>query len=175
MTTKHIIKVLNIDWDTDGETPDLPSEMIVFPLAAGIEDPAEDLADWLSDKFGWCVNSVKFAEIEHGEYQVGLKKTLFMVEGPQPNGESTSMMVVAADPIVAQALYLESVLMNEWYERDDIPGYNFNVFHIHPLGSEYDSAGSGVIPWEQIHQTEFNAENKEPEAEATAPQEPEHF
>jgi hypothetical protein len=28
--------------------------------AEGIDDPETELADWLSDRYGWCVNSFAF-------------------------------------------------------------------------------------------------------------------
>jgi hypothetical protein len=45
----------NIDWDTDGsvdtELPDLPTTVV---LPDGIDE--DDVADYLSDEYGWCVN-----------------------------------------------------------------------------------------------------------------------
>lgn len=50
-----------IDWDTDGATADLPSEVeIPIPVAMEYQLQEEDdsvLSDFLSDTFGWCVNS----------------------------------------------------------------------------------------------------------------------
>lgn len=43
--------VSDIVWDTDGEDVDLPTEWTME-----VEDP-EDIADELSDIFGWCVES----------------------------------------------------------------------------------------------------------------------
>ena len=42
---------VDIDWDTDGEDVDLPTRV---KLPAGIDD--EDVADYLSDTYGWLVN-----------------------------------------------------------------------------------------------------------------------
>lgn len=48
-----MIKATNIVWDTDGiSIDDLPEEVIV---AADIE--ADEIADHLSDIYGWCVES----------------------------------------------------------------------------------------------------------------------
>ena len=47
-------KITNIDWDTDGNMEDfnsLPQEVIV---SVTNED---DIADALSDAYGWCVRS----------------------------------------------------------------------------------------------------------------------
>ena len=43
---------VNIDWDTEGEDVDLPTKV---KLPAGIDD--EDITDYLSDTYGWLVNS----------------------------------------------------------------------------------------------------------------------
>ena len=42
---------VDIDWETDGEDVDLPTRV---KLPAGIDD--EDVADYLSDTYGWLVN-----------------------------------------------------------------------------------------------------------------------
>jgi hypothetical protein len=51
------IKITDIDWDTDGEEVDLPTELVIDPVAEKIEDPAMEIADWLSDRYCWCVKS----------------------------------------------------------------------------------------------------------------------
>jgi hypothetical protein len=52
------IKVTNIVYDTDGESVDLPSEMIVN--VDGIIDIDQEIADAISDKTGWCVGSYNY-------------------------------------------------------------------------------------------------------------------
>jgi hypothetical protein len=52
------IKVTNIIYDTDGESVDLPSEMIVN--VDGIIDIDQEIADAISDKTGWCVGSYNY-------------------------------------------------------------------------------------------------------------------
>lgn len=47
--------VTGIEWDTDGEDVDLPTELTVDAEAHGIKDPDTELADWLSDRYGWAV------------------------------------------------------------------------------------------------------------------------
>lgn len=42
----------SIDWDTDGETVELPSNVWI---PNDIDE--KDIADYLSDRFGWCVKS----------------------------------------------------------------------------------------------------------------------
>jgi hypothetical protein len=48
----------DIDWDTDGEDVDLPSE-VEFELDNDL-DPSIDGANAISDKIGWCINSCNF-------------------------------------------------------------------------------------------------------------------
>jgi len=50
-----------IDWDTDGEVVDLPKEVeipdnvaIAFQLS---EENDSVLSDYLSEAYGWCINS----------------------------------------------------------------------------------------------------------------------
>jgi hypothetical protein len=52
------IEVTNIVYDTDGESVDLPSEMIVN--VDGIIDIDQEIADAISDKTGWCVGSYNY-------------------------------------------------------------------------------------------------------------------
>lgn len=56
------MKIFNIIWETDGEQVDLPSEVQVEPSYRRLDE--DEVADYLSDKYGWLVNSF---EIE-GEY-----------------------------------------------------------------------------------------------------------
>ena len=44
----------NIKWDTDGESVDLPTEVII-PIGIGSTD--EEIGNYLSDEYGWCVLS----------------------------------------------------------------------------------------------------------------------
>ena len=43
-------QIINVTWDTDGETMDLP---VTVRLSIDIED--DDISDALSDQYGWCV------------------------------------------------------------------------------------------------------------------------
>ena len=45
------MKVTNIEWETDGEVVDLPTEVEVED---GMSD--DEVADFLSDEYGWLVN-----------------------------------------------------------------------------------------------------------------------
>ena len=58
----------NIDWETDGDNKakkELPKK-VEIP-----QDVTEDnVADWLSDKYGWLVNSVSITESANDRYQV---------------------------------------------------------------------------------------------------------
>ena len=51
-------RAYEIFWDTDGESvPQLPSESVVDA------DSPDDIADALSDRFGFCVHGLKYEEI----------------------------------------------------------------------------------------------------------------
>ena len=54
----------NIDWDTDGEKIYLPST-VTIPSSVGHEET--DAADYLSDMYGWCVNSLDVGQIIKGK------------------------------------------------------------------------------------------------------------
>lgn len=65
------IRVYDISWDTDGmEVDDLPEEVIIDePTEEMIEDIdgyADEVADYLSDEYGWCVGNfcTELMEIE---------------------------------------------------------------------------------------------------------------
>ena len=56
-----VVRLFNIQWDTDGEDPKelgLPSEQIV--VAEDDFDPENDAADLLSDQFGFCIEGCSF-------------------------------------------------------------------------------------------------------------------
>jgi len=40
-----------VEWDTDDETPDLPKTVKIPAMKS------DDVADYLSDNYGWCVNN----------------------------------------------------------------------------------------------------------------------
>lgn len=52
------VKVWDIDWDTDVENvPELPSEtMLELEDIDGLGVDDQDVADELSDRYGFCVN-----------------------------------------------------------------------------------------------------------------------
>ena len=49
------VEAFNIKWDTDGEKVDLPESYRLFMQADEVE---EGIADALSDRFGWLVESL---------------------------------------------------------------------------------------------------------------------
>ena len=52
------VTVTDVEWDTDGEpADDLPTETTLQ-----LEDPGVDIADALSDKYGFCVKSYRVKE-----------------------------------------------------------------------------------------------------------------
>jgi len=46
------MRKIEVYWDTDGEDVDLPE---VVEVPEDIDD--EDIADYISDEYGWCVES----------------------------------------------------------------------------------------------------------------------
>ena len=56
------MRIFNIDWETDGYDVELPKEVQVEPSYRRLDE--DEVADYLSDTYGWLVNSF---EIE-GEY-----------------------------------------------------------------------------------------------------------
>lgn len=63
-TARRTVRVYAIEWDTDGEKVEgLPSEG-VFETTEDYATIYERLADWLSDRYGYCVNSVKFEFVD---------------------------------------------------------------------------------------------------------------
>lgn len=47
---EKILKAVNIQWDTDGEDVELPSEIV---LPEGMEDE-DEISDYISDETGFC-------------------------------------------------------------------------------------------------------------------------
>ena len=63
-------RIMNIDWDTDGEEVDLPKELVIemsqeYVLA--YDDFDEAVSELLSDNYGWCVNGFCFEELDDPE------------------------------------------------------------------------------------------------------------
>ena len=52
------VRFIKVYWETDGENPDLP-EYVEVP--ASIEK--DEIADWLSNKYGWLVSGISFPQI----------------------------------------------------------------------------------------------------------------
>ncbi len=63
MKKNYHIVVSDIDWDTDGESVNLPNEVVISnPTPDMLADVKEDgygdsIADYLSDNYGFCVNN----------------------------------------------------------------------------------------------------------------------
>lgn len=49
------VRVSGIEWDTDGEDVDLPSD-VTIEVDEDMSD--EDVVNKVSDKYGWCISSV---------------------------------------------------------------------------------------------------------------------
>lgn len=58
------LKVTDIEWETDGEKDDLPSEVTIDAEAENIDldDVSAGVADWLSDRYGWLVKGFSVEE-----------------------------------------------------------------------------------------------------------------
>ena len=55
-------RVFDIDYDTDGEDIDLPTEL-TLELEDGVS-PDDELADLISDETGWCVNGFNYEKLD---------------------------------------------------------------------------------------------------------------
>ena len=53
------VRFFNIQWDTDGQSANLPTE-VTLEISDSDTDIATEGADILSDKYGWCVESFQF-------------------------------------------------------------------------------------------------------------------
>jgi hypothetical protein len=62
------VRAFNIRYDTDGHRVKLPKEL-VFESDDPDFDPAEDLADLISDKTGWCIFGCEFEVITEQKEQ----------------------------------------------------------------------------------------------------------
>ena len=76
------VRIYNIKWDIDeedysneeNEKLNLPNEVIhTFYEYNDIndEDLLDEIADWLSDEYGFCVNELEVEEVEGGEEENG--------------------------------------------------------------------------------------------------------
>jgi hypothetical protein len=65
-------KTFNINYDTDGKVVELPTEM-TFSVDPDLYEfePSTDLADMISNKTGWCINTFEFEEIPREYYTFG--------------------------------------------------------------------------------------------------------
>lgn len=64
MTKRYLglveVEAFNIKWETDGEKVDLPESYRLFMQADEVED---GIADALSDRFGWLVESLDWRRL----------------------------------------------------------------------------------------------------------------
>ena len=60
-----LIKAFNIQWDTDGEPIDLPSE--AFFCVDNNFDINEGLADLLTDEYNFCVDYVEYEVVAESD------------------------------------------------------------------------------------------------------------
>jgi len=60
-----MLKAININWETDGENVNLPTEVkIPTEIAKIYKKDRNDyvITDWLSDEFGWLVKSFDISD-----------------------------------------------------------------------------------------------------------------
>jgi hypothetical protein len=109
----------DIDWDTDGQGPDLPKSVVleVEPEVAG-QGIAIVGADVLSDKFGWCVNSFQWSEWLDPGTRVKTRMLLSIGhEGIIPEGATGTFRGVSND---SEGYYL--------FEMDEDHGFLKEVY-----------------------------------------------
>lgn len=55
-------RLVEIDWDTDGVDP----ESLGIPTTVEIPSciDKDDVVEWLSDEYGYCINSLKYIDNE---------------------------------------------------------------------------------------------------------------
>lgn len=51
-------KLVKVDWDTSDDCSDYEGENVELPnlVEVPVSVPEDEIADWLSDQFGYCVN-----------------------------------------------------------------------------------------------------------------------
>ena len=63
-----LIKAFNIDWETDGENVELPSEaFFVVDKDTTVPEIEEDLTTWLSDEYNYLVNCCEYEIVEQSK------------------------------------------------------------------------------------------------------------
>jgi hypothetical protein len=65
-------KVTNIDWDTDGEQLDLPSECLInIEVSSDIteKEVEESISNAITDMSNFCHNGFNYTEIQYQESQ----------------------------------------------------------------------------------------------------------
>lgn len=61
------IRVSDIEWETDGEDVDLPTEVVLDIEELSSEYAVEIAVDKVSDKYGFLINSCETVDITNGE------------------------------------------------------------------------------------------------------------
>ena len=61
------IRVSDIEWETDGEDVELPTEVVLDIEELSSEYAVEIAVDKVSDKYGFLINSCKTVDITNGE------------------------------------------------------------------------------------------------------------
>ncbi|MBP8694571.1 MAG: hypothetical protein KBH35_03080 [Bifidobacterium sp.] len=190
------VRFFNIQWDTDGQSANLPTE-VTLEISDSDTDIATEGADILSDKYGWCVESFQFewvpevwskedsaAAQAHGwdlfQAQVDGKLVL-LIERCDDSAtfadddkavEFVRAQASSGDPVAAKALRLDHEISSRtpW---DDWIGEVGRQFGEEDLSAEDKRAfrkhyDQGLSPSEAIHQNRPDSGcGAEEETEAT--------
>ncbi len=58
------VRVFDIDWDTDEEAVDCPTEVVIEIPEDSEYDLDEDLGGILTEAYGWCINGCNYEVIK---------------------------------------------------------------------------------------------------------------
>lgn len=104
--------MVNVVWDTKGgKGPVPPTQVGVPPGISGL-----DVADWLSDRYGWCVEGWSWAESEEEA------ETRIKVEVDRARGTGTDIAVLVVEFSEEEGLTGEDVaeLLRERFEEEGV-------------------------------------------------------
>lgn len=94
---------VKVNWDTDGRSAKelgLP-EVVDMPTLS-----EENIADYLSDKYGYCVNSFKITELDSGSWHGDDAWVLF------DNG--SEMVILVGGHTLEEAIEAKEAADNDW-------------------------------------------------------------
>ena len=69
MAQEYLYHITDIDWDTEGEViDDLPTQLV---LKSSTELDDYEIADWMTEEFGWLVNGYCDEELDPYTFEWG--------------------------------------------------------------------------------------------------------